>query len=319
MKIDLNTNAIPPIDCRQEPLLYSLVYVDWKRVDEHPDEYNTAFHRKSEHPGLPAEIDENYDDHITNYGNWLLLILKSQRIKVEDTRVLCLDRTLVQTLLEYSTTCILRGCVSKDILEDILEMFGGNEGDIFNGTKDFFLRCDEVSAKDGVYADRPIRTLKQVFTHILTSKRMQGSYRRFLKTSQKIFRLFLNPWNEKMDTSKEFRVFVAPTTNTNDIAISGISQYRYWENVSSKIDQPAVIQAVAKEATRILDEIKAFDPKLTRGLTQGFIFDIHYVAEEKNQGETAAYPNSCELIELNSFGATRGGTISLYPSFYYLY
>ncbi len=80
-----------------------------------------------------------------------------------------------------------------------------------------------------------------------------------------------------MDTSNEFRVFVAPTKDPDDIAISGISQYRYWEEISSEIDRPDVIEVIAKEATRILEEIKAFDPKLTKGLSQGFIFDIHYI------------------------------------------
>jgi len=107
-----------------------------------------------------------------------------------------------------------------------------------------------------------------------------------------------------MNTALEYRVFCPPTEESQEPAISAVSQYK-WSKPSSfqgrfsnnEID--AILHRIMKEIWRIYADIldNLDDSKMDRLLLkQGFSFDIMY------QEETG----KCCLIELNGFGVRSG-------------
>jgi hypothetical protein len=65
-------------------------------------------------------------------------------------------------------------------MEDIKSSDFWNQAASLNYKHGTFLRSEEVSAKDGEFFDRPITSCEELLRHLLTSKRMMGTFRRFL-------------------------------------------------------------------------------------------------------------------------------------------
>lgn len=113
--------------------------------------------------------------------------------------------------------------------------------------------------------------------------------------------MYFLPFNEKMRTDMEFRVFCPP----GEGMIAAVSQYR-WHSRSIFADmreeeRRVVIDAIFEGIQKVHKEIIGVVRERADGLDalilrQGFTFDVMWNAEE----------DRCLLIELNSFG-TRSG------------
>lgn len=273
---------------------YTLQTISIADVDDYPERYNTADHRISEHPALENEMKEKskYDPNATTFDKWLPLILKSRALKTEDVITFSLPRQTVETLIDCTTLFRVLGKINNDIQQDLeqepaFQDLDRNYKDILK--KGWFCRADDVSAKDAMDAEKPIKTISDLVIRLMTSGRLHNAYVRAQMTCPFQFQLHLLPWDDSITTLHEFRVFVPATQR-----ITAISQYSWYR----PFPEPLVphIQRIVEQADAILKDILRFSQTMEiNPISQGqpFTFDVHWRPKEKK----------CELIELNGFGA----------------
>ena len=190
------------------------------RVDAAPEQFNTACHRISEHPAHKEESERSFDLGATTFDKWLPLILKSRGLDAEgETHTIVIPNWLVIELMAAAKTYKASGSIMKASLAEMKTeapfcdlSFLSNA---LNNTG-WFCRADDVSGKDGVGSEIPLRNVDQLLTLLVTSWRLHGAYARHLAhnvtnvtnvTNDSPFRLHFLPWDLKADTRTEFRVF----------------------------------------------------------------------------------------------------------------
>lgn len=172
-----------------------------------------------------------------------------------------------------------------------------------------------MAPKDSLFGGRaPSTSLSDVVLKLSSSMRAWTSLQlsladaRLCDTDPQIH-LVLNPWDEDMDPSSEYRVFVPPPAVCgapaliSHFAVSAISQYEWHApfrplpgSSCSSLAQTAT--TVAAGATALLSQIKSFiDETMARSMCallveHGFTFDISV----RRDGEV-------RLVEVNPFGA----------------
>lgn len=263
--------------------MYEIEVVLENEIDERPDNYNTACHCISEHPSHEAESRKDFDVSATTFDKWMPLILKSRNI-ANDSRTITLPGYIVDDLIVAVRCYKTLGKINERCIKDLMEEGCFKALGIFDGQRKWFCRCDDVSPKDGINADKPLKTVSDLLRVLTTSWRMHGAYARY---SGGGFRLHFLPWDFEADTMNEFRIFVPPTHSIEEAKISAVSQYSWWRPITSEIE--AKIPNVIKSSERILESIKANEN--AESLKQGFSFDVQCRGSE------------VQLIELNGFGA----------------
>jgi hypothetical protein len=170
-----------------------------------------------------------------------------------------------------------------------------------------------MSPKDSPEGGKlPSSTFEEVVTKICTSMRAYGCLTREYEDAgeegrEMVIRLVLNPWDERMDPGKEFRVFVPPPaargSKIKDFRISAISQYR-WPMVFEapwNFSLQQTVDLVTAGADTVLADIVAYAEEELRSeimellLEYGFSYDVAL----KEDG-------SVQLVEINPFGALSG-------------
>jgi hypothetical protein len=148
---------------------------------------------------------------------------------------------------------------------------------------------------------QPLREVNDVVLRLTTSQRAVNAITNLLEDGAEEIPLYFLPFNRKMRTEREFRVFCPP----GDGRISAVTQYK-WHAPSifaslAEGELESTFQKVFGEIQQVHEEILGLVKK--RGdemdelmLRQGFTFDVLWDGEEER----------CQLIELNSFG-TRSG------------
>lgn len=263
---------------------FCIEVVPKERVDERPEDYNTAAHRISEHPAHVEEADIEFDINATTFDKWLPLILESRGMETQYQSIL-LPNTIIPDLMDavriYKTT----GSVPSRSIMSLKGEVCFSTLTCFDANKRWFVRSDDVSGKDGEGADKPITTIDQLLILLTTSWRLYGSYARHKRGS---FRLHLLPWDDDTDAMNEFRVFVPPSTDISKSRISAISQYRWWSTIpeAMKGRLPEIVDA----ACTIFASIQR-QGAMSKALAQGFSFDIQWRS------------SGTQLVELNGFGA----------------
>lgn len=109
---------------------------------------------------------------------------------------------------------------------------------------------DACSPKDGAPGLVPLRTIDDIILRLTTSGRACSSITRLLEEEKKpCLELFFLPFDNKMSTFLEYRVFCAPL----DGKITAVSQYK-WHKLSIFHDRPAEeLQSIAES---ILGEVR---------------------------------------------------------------
>jgi hypothetical protein len=164
-----------------------------------------------------------------------------------------------------------------------------------------FLRLDACSPKDGERGTKPLRTIDEILLRLTTSYRV-NDITGLLDRNATCIQLFFLPYNGRMSTDLEYRVFCTPP----EARVAAVSQYR-WHQPSvfrgrSEDELEGIVQRIWGEIQRIHREILV-EAMAGKGgemdellLKQGFSFDVSY---DEKMGR-------CCLIELNSFGARSG-------------
>jgi hypothetical protein len=278
-----------------EPKL-KLIKIDAKDVENNPDNYNSHFHTAEEAPGFPVPTETPQQ-----YSRWLPLIFSSQRIPSDLIQTLSLTPAQGQLLLEAAGASLHTREPNRGYAEDIDDSIKPTLSTLTFPTQGLFLRLDASSPKDGVKGTQPLRTIDEIILRLTTSYRAVNAITDLLSNGSKEVPLYFLPYNAKIRTDREFRVFCPP----GDGRISVVSQYKWharsifasifpellegkFRKILSEIGLVhAEIMAVVEERRDELDELM---------LKQGFTFDVMW-DEEEGRGQ---------LIELNSFG-TRSG------------
>ncbi|KAH5442530.1 hypothetical protein HBI23_131640 [Parastagonospora nodorum] len=283
--------------------------------------FNTKKHTQAE---IEEAIPDSNVQHADppwmpySYTLWHSLIAKSQGLAtshvLEMPSVLCDDLMLLHC--SWLRSGRVPSCLLDPLVEDLKPSRTGRKlMSLLDGKQRWFIRLDQMSPKDSpLGGDRPSTTIQEVITKIASSMRAYGNLQWATQAEERRWgenranvQLILNPWNDKMDPAREFRVFVPPPSarkeNYGDFRISAISQYRWHKRLQLPpgFTIERLVDCVAMGARKILSEIvqhplPSFPSENQLMLLRyGFSFDV--VLQDDG---------SVQLVELNPFGAMSG-------------
>jgi hypothetical protein len=231
----------------------------------------------------------------------LPLIASSQRIPLDQIQTLTLTPAQGRLLLDAAQASLHTRQPSRPHSEDIEETINPTFSMLKFAPEGLFLMLDASSPKDGVKGTQPLHTIDEVILRLTTSHRAVNAITALLRRGAKEIPLYFLPFNNKMRTDREFRVFCPP----GDGRISVVSQYK-WHAPSIFARLPPdilestlmkVLDGIRCVHAEIMTVVKEREDELDQlMLKQGFTFDVMWDEEEER----------CQLIELNSFGARSG-------------
>ncbi|KAJ6519308.1 hypothetical protein C8R45DRAFT_950953 [Mycena sanguinolenta] len=246
---------------------------------------------------IPTDVP---DWPTTFYGPWKDLIVRLRHINPSHVHVVVLTRHYAQTLLDASNVAMLTGYISNLHKDDLLDpspfdhLFGAPPH-----APRYFARYDASSPKDS-HIKGPLTSAQAVVEQLATSHRSRHALKEALSEDSPV-RVYLMPWDDTMDTRREYRVFCAPTSayHPRPSRVTAVSQYS-WHKRSLLADlPPAQLEAemahLLEGITHIHAEIIAHS--LQNGMNallnrDGFVFDVYL------------HPGTREvqLLELDPFG-----------------
>jgi hypothetical protein len=257
--------------------------------------FNTSFHTAREAPDLkqPSEAP-------ASFSRWLSLILRTRGLLPSAVQTVRLSRSQARLLLNAAEGSLQTRTINRMYADDIAdEISPVLENALTFPPEGLFLRLAACSPKDGAHlvpGRMSIHTVDEIILRIVTSSRARNALFQSLGDGEESFDLFFLPFDARMRSEREYRVFCPPRSKR----VTGISQYQWhrpWlfagEDDARQIE---VVNRVTAEAERIcgliledLDEKTEMDRLLVE---QGFSFDLLF--DEKS--------GVCELVELNGFG-----------------
>ncbi|TRX92100.1 hypothetical protein FHL15_006967 [Xylaria flabelliformis] len=275
------------------------------RAHAHVDEsararFNTSFHTEREAPDLATRPSERP----YSFKRWLPLILRSRGLASSDAQIVTLSLVQARLLLRVADASIPSGTINRIYREDIDEEIMPAFESLTFPAEGLFMRLEACSAKDGVQktpGNSALRSVGDILLLLLTSLRARNALFDAVEGDSEVFELFFIPWNDRMRSEREYRVFCPPFSSADSLRISAISQYRWHRQwlfylASDEVRKQAVekiverIDEIRKQiATELHDEDEMDDLLMRQGLTFDVFFD-----EEREM---------VQLIELNVFGA----------------
>ncbi|KAI0490284.1 hypothetical protein F4859DRAFT_2893 [Xylaria cf. heliscus] len=269
----------------------------------HPNDparaFNSSFHTECEAPDLPTRPSEKP----YSFKRWLPLILRSRGLASSDAQVVTLSRAQARLLLQVADASIPCGAINRMYREEIDEEIVPRFESLTFPPEGLFMRLDACSAKDGVQkipGNSPLRSVKETLLLLLTSYRARNALIDVIEGDKTVFEIFFTPWNGRMRTEREYRVFCPPFHSADSLRISAISQYKWHRQwcyafASEEVRKQAVekivegIDKIRKQIAAELDADNEMDGLLMR---QGLTFDVFFDEER----------DLVQLVELNVFG-----------------
>lgn len=261
--------------------------------------FNTSLHSEHEAPDLPTRPSEAP----YSFKRWLPLILRSQGLAPSDVQVVTFSRAQAQLLLQVADASIPSGSINRIYREEIDEEIRPRFGSLTFPPEGLFMRLEACSAKDGmqkVPGHSALRSVQDILLRLLTSLRARNALYNALEGGVAVFELFFTPWNGRMRSDKEYRVFCPPFRVMDSLRIAAISQYRWYQPWLLYLEPEEVRQQVAM---RILQGAREIGEQITADLhaedemdsllmRQGLTFDVFFDKER----------DLVQLVELNVFG-----------------
>lgn len=208
---------------------------------------------------------------------------------------------MTRLLVDASSASIHTRVLNKALAEDLEEEVGPAFESLTYPPNGLFMRFAPCSAKDGVWkvpGRAAVHSYEDIVLQLTTSSRARITMTNYLrKRLDEPLELYFLPFDERMKTEMEYRVFCAPET----LDICAISQYQWHKpwRFGKKTDREMEIIAErilagAREIRlQILSDLRGPSDELDDMLRrQGVTFDVWYDdARDK-----------VELVELNTFG-----------------
>lgn len=265
--------------------------------------FNTCFHSAESLPqGIEAPSEAPYA-----FRRRLPLILESRGLNSSAAQIIHLSRHQAQVIVDSSASSILAGQLNRAAEEDLQDEVFPTFRSLIYPPEGLFMRLDGCSPKDatcrlhgGRQPQSVILSTMDIILWLSSSQRAMNDIRRSLSNGCSDVAITFLPFQERMCSEREYRVFCAPVS----AKITAISQYRWhnsWkfsnvlqdEKVRVASDIYSAIQALHE---RILQQLKPAEPLDAMLLKQGLSFDVFY--DEENE--------QAQLVELNVFGARSG-------------
>ncbi|KAF9767056.1 hypothetical protein IL306_000431 [Fusarium sp. DS 682] len=237
------------------------------------------------------------------FSRWLPLILKTRNLDLKDAQIVRLTPAQAKLLVAASATSIITGEHNRAYQEDINEEIIPHLSSLNFPVEGLFMRLDGCSPKDGrqtVPGRLSLHSPDDIIIRLITSQRARNEMSKSLKEESPTVNLTFLPFNERMGSRREYRVYCAPEAG----AITAVSQYCWHKPWFFSDEQPEnrarVVDNIWKGIQKIHDDIlqdldtsNELDHLL---LKQGLSFDVFY--DEADE--------SSQLVELNVFGARSG-------------
>ncbi|KAJ7706946.1 hypothetical protein B0H17DRAFT_1287837 [Mycena rosella] len=272
-------------------------------VSENTESYNTCQHDPSLlPPALRSLIPTNPPNIRTIFfGPWTALIFQSRKIDPADIPIVTLTPHYAKTLRDASTVATLTLRLSESNKEDLLDPSPFDHLFQSGAPQRYFARYDLASPKDSPC--QPLLTSAQaVVDQLATSHRSNHAITDALNDGLPIC-VYFTPWDDAMDTRREYRVFCPPTSvyHPHPSRVTAVSQYS-WHTRSilanlprAQLDEEVahLLQGVERVHAEIM--VHSLENGMHAGLNkEGFVFDV-YVYEDTRE---------VRLLELNPFGVT---------------
>lgn len=278
-----------------------LVKVDYnivKRALTEPNQrlFNTSFHSLEEAPDLSSTPSEAP----YSFKRWLPLILSTRNLAAPDVQTVTLSRPQARLLLDTAEGSLQTGTVNRVFAEDIDdEIKPLLRRRLAFQPEGLFLRLDACSPKDGAHLvpGKPaLHSVDEVILRLVTSKRARNSLSASLSDGCDSFDLFFMPFDARMRSEVEYRVFCPPGAR----GVTAISQYQWhrpWRFAGSDADGQSrvartIVDGVMEIYRLILADLKEDDGMDKLLVEQGCSFDVFF---DEGSG-------TCQLVELNVFG-----------------
>jgi hypothetical protein len=258
-------------------------------------QFNTNFHTAEEAPNAPIPSNAPY-----SFGRWLPLILRTRNIPPSALQVVSLTPAHARLIILAAGASIHTRVINRTYAEDLEDEIIPALSDLVFPPEGLFVRLGACSPKDGaqmVSGMASLHTPEEVILRLTTSMRACNTLTGMLNAEVQQIELFFLPFDERMKTEREYRVFCIPET----LRITAVSQYKWHKpwilaDKSSGDGGREVSQAIMEGSrdihSQIVRELKDGDVLDDLFRAQGFSFDVLY--DERRQ--------RCELIEINTFG-----------------
>jgi hypothetical protein len=259
-----------------------IIKISAQEISLHPEDYNSNFHKAHEAPGLvPTEGPQSF-------SRWLPLIAKSQNIDPSRIQTIVLTSLQGKLLFDASSSSVHTKTLNRQYKEELEEEIEPIFSRLVFPPSGLFIRLDACSPKDGKDGTKPLRTIGDIVLRLTSSFRARNAIDAALHPEPhhvtgeipvvEGINLYFLPFNEKMSTKHEYRVFCAPPNGE----ITAVSQYK-WHTPLVFQDGHSM-EDIDKILGKIMNGIKLVhadilselgngdtDPLL---LKQGFSFDI---------------------------------------------
>ena len=253
MQIDTNIRHVCRTTLHRTTM--KLVIIPAEKVAANPNEYNSVFHGLNKVPDLLAPSEAP-----VQFSRWLPLIAKSQRIDPSRIQTITLTRAQGRLLLEASRstvhTHVLNSVYEEELVEELVPSAFGK---LVFPADGLFLRLDASSPKDAVGGTKPLLDASDIPMRLTSSFRAHNALQNILNNESPDapeIKLHFLPYNNRMSTAYEFRVFCAPPS----CDITAISQYRWhkactFENRLARHEIEEIVRRIQEETHRIRAEI----------------------------------------------------------------
>lgn len=276
-----------------------LVEIDYSSVRAEldtgaPTKFNTCFHTEAEAPGFPVPSSFPYA-----FDRWLPLILESRGLDPSVCQTVSLSRSQIATILNAAKSSIHTGELSRAFGEDLEDEVHPAFTGLRFPPEGLFMRLGACSLKDSATGGQlAARSVEDAVRQISTSLRAYITLTNILKTDDTSAKILCVPFDARMDTAQEYRVFCVPET----LRISAVSQYKWHKPWVFASKSPTERQEISETIMQGISSVHAsiiarLQPRGSNALddmvySQGFSFDVLNVAGG----------DSFLLVELNSFG-----------------
>lgn len=260
-----------------------------------PINFNTSFHTAKEAPDLPVPSDEP-----TSFTRWAPFVLQSRGLPEDALQICTLTRSQMKTMVQAARASINTRKLSLSYAEDLREEVNPAFENLVFPKDGLFMRLGACSPKDGAETTpgkASLHSVQDIMLRLTTSQRAWSALTKILNTDAKQACMYFLPFDKRMRTEAEYRVFCMP----GSLKITAVSQYKWhkrWMFAGGTQDE------MEERAMKILAGIESIHAQIIARLhepeehelgqileKQGFTFDVLHIDDM-----------NFSLVELNTFG-----------------
>ncbi|KAF4342682.1 hypothetical protein FBEOM_3342 [Fusarium beomiforme] len=186
--------------------------------------FNTCFHTIEE---IPAQIRAEHlkcpSEEPCSFRRWLPLILEARNLDLNAVQIVKFTPAQAKLIIAASATSIITGEHNRAYEEDINEEIIPHLSSLKFPAEGLFMRLDHGSPKDGrqtVPGRLSLHSPNDIILRLTTSQRAQNEMRKILEEGSPTIDLNFLPFNKRMGSKREYRVYCAPAAGAITAGLS---------------------------------------------------------------------------------------------------